>query len=300
MDDAHERIDAARRAAESELERDLTPLGQTEDTLACAPAFAKFARALYGAEAQELIAHAATVERCSVALEALAAHIVEAIMPDAGLDIVRASSANDAQPPNVIRDVVTGTLWERGSVARDAAYGERGDWERFAPLGVKFFVRRSLYPEANAAVRAALESALLAEQTYWTGQFRLRAESSLSLTPAPSEPPIEPPQQQLPVSDAPPPASGAKSRPHGPSPDYETAKRVAAIVAPFGSQWRSSVSLDNVLAALEEGKIPIPKTWKKNQGIDTWTDAGLDAKTRQFARKAIQHHLRLADSGRKL
>jgi hypothetical protein len=177
--------DAERRAAESKLENDLEPLQKTENALECAPTFAEFARALFRADAGKLLKNAATWERFDTGMEALLARTIEAIMPDASLDIVRASGV-DATPPNVVRDNATGTLWEVSAdavmrLAIDPAYAAHGYWERLAPPGVRFFVRRSLYPVTNAAIRDALESALRAEKTYWIGRYFLTRSTALDL-----------------------------------------------------------------------------------------------------------------------
>jgi hypothetical protein len=93
----------------------------------------------------------------------------------------------------------------------------------------------------------------------------------------------------------------AKRRHPGPSKDYETALRVAAIVTPFGPQWSSGETLDEVLEALEEKKIPTPRTWpKREEPLNSWTAAGLDSETRDLARKAIKYYLNLAEEALKL
>jgi hypothetical protein len=180
--DAKERIAAARRAAERKLKRDLKPLEGTLNLLACVPTFVKFACALFDAEAAELRTTAAAD------LEALLVRIIEGIMPDASLDAQRAHGA-DPLALSVELEVVTKTLLvqEKGAdgvwrlASDDPAYGQHGDWESFAPEGVRFRVRRNLYPEANAAVRAALESALRSRKTYWVGQYALTRSTPLDL-----------------------------------------------------------------------------------------------------------------------
>ena len=177
--------DTERRATERKLERDLEPLQGTENPLECAPAFAEFARALFRADAGKLLKNAATWERFDTDMEALLARTIEEIMPDASLDISRAPGAG-ATPPNIVRDNVTGTLWEVGAdgvlrLATDPTYAAHGDWERLAPPGVRFFVRRSLYPVTNAAIRDALECALRAEKTYWMGRYILTRSTPLDL-----------------------------------------------------------------------------------------------------------------------
>jgi hypothetical protein len=184
---ATERIAAARRAAEANLKSALAPLQKTQNPLECATVFAEeLARPLFGREADELLASidcaaalsagsGATAKRFDAQLEALLARVVETIMPDASLDAQRTDET--ATGLAVVND--TGTLWERGAdgvlrLATDPAYGHHGDWEEFAPRGVKFCVRRNPYPGTNTAVRNVLESALRAEKTYWMGRFYQR------------------------------------------------------------------------------------------------------------------------------
>lgn len=76
----------------------------------------------------------------------------------------------------------------------------------------------------------------------------------------------------------------------GPKPDYETAGRVAEIVARVAGedQWRSK--LDDICLELDESTIPRPKTWKA-RGHGDWFDA---LSERHLVEKAIAHHLELA------
>jgi hypothetical protein len=90
----------------------------------------------------------------------------------------------------------------------------------------------------------------------------------------------------------------APSRPkRGPKTDYATASRVAEIVesvAP-GGDWRSN--LDDILGALDDAKIPTPKTWRLRYGYRNWyaaVSADSAARGRHLAIEAIKHHLKLA------
>jgi hypothetical protein len=79
----------------------------------------------------------------------------------------------------------------------------------------------------------------------------------------------------------------------GPPTDYETASRVAQTVAEIvaESNWRSR--LDELCDALDDKKIPRPKTWRKrNPPIGSWADAATT--DRDLAKKAIAHHLKIA------
>jgi hypothetical protein len=49
-----------------------------------------------------------------------------------------------------------------------------------------------------------------------------------------------------------------------------------------------------IYTALDEEDIPIPKTWKKNHGFESWTDAAQSGK--ELAKKAIAHHLSVAET----
>ena len=110
MSNAHERLDAARRAAEDELKRDNKPLENSEDVLECVPAFAKFARALFRSVKDKLLAaidweaawlagEAASTERFDAVLEALLAHTIEEGLSEATLAAQRASGAAGASSP---------------------------------------------------------------------------------------------------------------------------------------------------------------------------------------------------------
>ena len=92
------------------------------------------------------------------------------------------------------------------------------------------------------------------------------------------------------------PNSQSACRKRGPTRDYKTAARVAEViarVAPEGD-WRSR--LDDVLMALDDEKIPTPKTWEQKHGYRNWYAAVADSSTRgrHLAVEAIKHHLKRA------
>jgi hypothetical protein len=284
------RIEEKREAAEERLRRTLEPLEKTRDYQKCIPAFVEFAGDLFDAVAKELWQnHAADQEH----LEKLLAYVVQGIM--AAQSLARARPPSEAAGgQGHIWQYATGEQWQEGAggakrPVKDPAYGQHGDWERFAPRAVRSLLRLSPYREN---VRFALDSALREKMTYW--MFRspapVAAEQPAESMPAGEEAPSEP------LIEAPPPKPRAK---RGPSTDYETAKRVAKIIARAGAGWSLSKKLDRVLQALDKARIPIPKTWKKKELL-TWTDAGLNNKTRKLARSAIQHHRELAAEGRRL
>ena len=74
----------------------------------------------------------------------------------------------------------------------------------------------------------------------------------------------------------------------GPKRDYETALRVAEViarVAPDGN-WRAKS--EDICDELDEADIRRPKTWKA-KGYATWTDCCVGE--RDLVIKAIDHHL---------
>jgi hypothetical protein len=81
----------------------------------------------------------------------------------------------------------------------------------------------------------------------------------------------------------------------GPKPDYDTALRVAEIVARLAGdgKWRSN--LDDICLELDENAVRFPKTWTA-RGYRNWVD-GFSSQ-RDLVEKAIAHHLRLASRHR--
>jgi hypothetical protein len=112
---------------------------------------------------------------------------------------------------------------------------------------------------------------------------------------APALKPAETPSAQ--PQPAATPNSKGVGRKRGPKRDYETAARVAEVVArvaPDGD-WRAK--LDDVLMALDDAKmIPTPKTWAQKHGYRDWYAAAADATARghHLAIEAIKHHLKRA------
>jgi hypothetical protein len=80
----------------------------------------------------------------------------------------------------------------------------------------------------------------------------------------------------------------------GPTPNYAMASRVAAIVEGTGDDWREN--LDEVLMALDDAKIPTPKTWCPRHGYKSWYAAAMDdtARGRHLAIEVIVYRLKLA------
>jgi hypothetical protein len=89
--------------------------------------------------------------------------------------------------------------------------------------------------------------------------------------------------------------AGTRRQPRGPTPDYETAVKVAEVVekvAP-GGNWRAH--LDDICWELDECPIPCPKTWKP-KGLLDWTDG---MQKRALVDKAIMYRLKQAARHRK-
>jgi hypothetical protein len=82
----------------------------------------------------------------------------------------------------------------------------------------------------------------------------------------------------------------------GPKRGYDTALRVAEVIAGVapGGNWRAK--LEDVCDSLDEAKIPRPKTWKA-KGYGAWFDCW--GGERSLVVKAIEHHLELAKEHRK-
>jgi hypothetical protein len=88
--------------------------------------------------------------------------------------------------------------------------------------------------------------------------------------------------------------SNGTGRKRGPKPDHETAARVAetvANVAPNGD-WRAK--WEEICEALDEARIPCPRTWQRNRRYRTWADCG----ERDIAVKVIESKLKLAKQRR--
>jgi hypothetical protein len=88
----------------------------------------------------------------------------------------------------------------------------------------------------------------------------------------------------------------SKGRKRGPRPNYETAIKVAEVVRGIAGDGGWPAKLDEICDALDEAKIPRPKTWKK-RGHQDWDDA-LSGE-RSLVVKAITHHLKLNEVQRK-
>jgi hypothetical protein len=89
--------------------------------------------------------------------------------------------------------------------------------------------------------------------------------------------------------------STSTGRKRGPKPDYGTASGVAEIVARIApdGDWRSK--LDDICEALDDEKIPVPTTWRKNRQYECWSDC----LERSICIKAIEYRLEMAKHRKK-
>jgi hypothetical protein len=202
--DAVQRIAAAEREAEIELKRALSTVADAQRAEPCIPAFRAFARALCEAEVKEWPPFHQDADALLAAIKTqVARRIVEGIMPDQGLAETWGSMSEEARKLPIEWEPETGILFEgqpdptplkrgkarfvdreikgnivRGNAAvwkdppsgrllRPDAIGPRaphGDWERFAPEGVRWLLR---FQAENALVRAALSQELQLRALYW-------------------------------------------------------------------------------------------------------------------------------------
>jgi hypothetical protein len=82
----------------------------------------------------------------------------------------------------------------------------------------------------------------------------------------------------------------------GPKPNYGIAELVAELVHRVAGDGSWLAKLDEICDALEEAKVPHPKTWEK-RGHKDWYDALVTE--RSLVVKAITHHLKLNEAQRK-
>lgn len=98
------------------------------------------------------------------------------------------------------------------------------------------------------------------------------------------------------AQQAPIPNSKGQGRKRGPKPDYDTAARVAEVVtsvAPDGD-WRSK--LNDICDQLDEEKIPIPSTWRRNRDCRSWSGCI----ERPVVIKAIEYRLATANQRKRI
>lgn len=138
--------------------------------------------------------------------------------------------------------------------------------------------------ERRGQLLRRIETRFQARYLHWEAEAIDRVQAAGGLS--------KPDQAQVPAVDA----NRGQVPKRGPRADYETASRVAAVVArvaPDGD-WRSK--LDDVCEALDEEQIRYPKTWSK-RAYRSWTDCCVAE--RSLAVKAIEYRLGLAAGQKK-
>jgi hypothetical protein len=179
--DSVRRVADARREAEAKLKADINAIHQSERIEDYVPAFCAFASSLLDAEAAEALRTFDEKEAYKRFLEQdLAIRIIEEILPDLGLASVKASWSPEVRKLSIENELDSEILLEGrpdGTTAAaraeiQAAHAQHGEWERFAPLTVRFRLR--LVKKENALVRENLRQTLERRSFYWLGRFSIR------------------------------------------------------------------------------------------------------------------------------
>lgn len=85
-----------------------------------------------------------------------------------------------------------------------------------------------------------------------------------------------------------------KTKP-GPKQDLDSAREVLSIVLQIAGSGRWQDKLDEICEALDNRRIPFPKTWgKRTPPITSWVDATATTDDRELAKKAIRDRLKIA------
>jgi hypothetical protein len=312
-DESVRRIADARRDAESELKKAISAVAETEAVAAYLPAITSFASALFDAEAGELLAVFEDAEGFETALEnKVAPRIIEGVLPDRSLNRVRERGTEEVMRLSVEYEVKTELLFEVGADGTSELAGAytrglsapHGAWENFMPMSVRFRVR---VPNNNATIRAILSQALQQRTDYWAGQFQVRATAGPSYDRALIQTnnaidrglggeeamhPLGNGETNLAIKSN----AGGQGLKRGPQPDFESAARVAEIVARMApnGDWRAR--LDDICDALDKDQIPFPTRWRKR---DRSCDGWVDYDERANAVKAIEYRLEAAKQRKK-
>jgi hypothetical protein len=179
LPDSARRIVDARRDAESVVKVALAAIRDSERIEDYLPAFCAFATSLFDAEAEQALAIFNDEEAYKSFLEQdVTTRIVEGILPDQGLESVKANWSPKVAQLSIENEVGSEILSEcrpdgTNAPARPEIQGvhaQHGDWENFAPLTVRFRLRF----EKNALVRENLRQALERKSFYWLDRFSLR------------------------------------------------------------------------------------------------------------------------------
>lgn len=148
---------------------------------------------------------------------------------------------------------------------------------------------------ANGSVSPTLLAALLAEPLYVQLQSRILNIVNAELGVLEAEGRLRLPEAPPDVSNQTARSPGRGGRKRGPATDFETAARVAGVVARVSPHVHWRANLDDVCDGLDDERVPRPKPWKK-KGYETWSDCLLGE--RSLVVKAIGHHMKVA-AGRK-
>lgn len=172
-----------RQDAESKLTADLAAIPESHDIEAYLPAFNTFSSALFDAEAEEHLDTFEDEEAFKAFLrQELEPPIIEGIMPDRGLESVKAKWSPEVARLSIENEIGSEIILESGpngatAPAREeiqSAYAQHGEWENFAPPTVRFRLRY----EKNGLVRESLRQVLERRLFYWLGRFSLRPVNS--------------------------------------------------------------------------------------------------------------------------
>lgn len=173
------RIADVRRAAESKLEAEIAAVPDSEKVEDYLPPFRTFACSLFDAEASEALPIIDGEDAYKNFLEQnLSPRIIDGILPDRGLKRVKAKWSAEVRDLSVEQEIDSAIIREcrpdgTTEPAREeiqAAYGQHGDWERFAPDRVRLGLRLG----KSALVREELRQVLKQRSFYWLGRLSLR------------------------------------------------------------------------------------------------------------------------------
>ena len=204
--DAVKRIDDRRRIAESDLNSSLAAI-QGDDITPYLQVFTLFAIALYDAEADEFVSTCKNLESFKTLLPRVARRIIESILPDESLAIVRTRRPDNAGERPIIQEVGSQAIYEEessGELKRAGEYvqgifAQHGYWERYMPSHMRFLIRS----RDNACVREELSHALQQREFYWIGAFALRVQPATrpynleQIRPTKADTSVQPPKLNL-------------------------------------------------------------------------------------------------------
>jgi hypothetical protein len=180
--DAINRIGDTRRRAESDLQTSLRSI-EGDDITPYLRVFTLFATALFDAEAEEFVGICDDRDSLEEILrKEVTSRIIESILPDRSLDLVRAHRPDSADRRPIVQEADSQTIHEEdpsGELTPAGAYvqgihARHGYWERFMPKHIAYLIRWC----DNARVREELSQVLQRQVFYWAGQFTLRVQTA--------------------------------------------------------------------------------------------------------------------------